>query len=61
MSIQRRKEKLMTYDEWQSVFEEEVKLYVGRKLHDFMYGTVLFLLLVVPPVLMILHYIMRGY
>lgn len=61
MSSQRRREKLMTYAEWQSVFEEEVKLYVGRKLHDFMYGTVLFLLLVVPPVLMILHYIMRGY
>lgn len=61
MSSQRRKEKLMTYDEWQSVFEEEIKMYVGRKLHDFMYGTVLFLLLVVPPVLMILHYIMRGY
>ena len=61
MNNQRRKEKLMTYDEWQSVFEEEIKMYVGRKLHDFMYGTVLFLLLVVPPVLMILHYIMRGY
>lgn len=61
MENQRRKEKLMTYDEWQSVFEEQVKMYVGRKLHDFMYGTVLFLLLVVPPVLMILHYIMRGY
>ena len=61
MNNQRRKEKLMTYDEWQSVFEEQVKMYVGQKLHDFMYGTVLFLLLVVPPVLMILHYIMRGY
>lgn len=61
MNNQRRKEKLMTYDEWQSVFEEEVKLYVGRKLHSLMYGTALFLLLVVPPMLMILHYIMRGY
>lgn len=61
MENQRRKEKLMTYDEWQSVFEEEVKMYVGRKLHSLMYGTALFLLLVVPPMLMILHYIMRGY
>ena len=51
----------MTYDEWQSVFEEQVKMYVGRKLHSLMYGTALFLLLVVPPMLMILHYIMRGY
>ncbi|MDB6459400.1 MULTISPECIES: hypothetical protein [Blautia] len=61
MNNQRRKEKLMTYDEWQSVFEEQVKMYVGRKLHSLMYGTALFLLLVVPPMLMILHYIMRGY
>lgn len=61
MNSQRRKEKLMTYDEWQSVFEEQVKVYVGRKLHDFIYGVLLFLSLVVPPVLMILHYIMRGY
>ena len=61
MNNQRRKEKLMTYDEWQSVFEEQVKMYVGRKLHSLMYGTALFLLLVVPSMLMILHYIMRGY
>ena len=61
MNNQRRKEKLMTYDEWQSGFEEQVKMYVGRKLHSLMYGTALFLLLVVPPMLMILHYIMRGY
>ena len=61
MNNQRRKEKLMTYDEWQSVFEEQVKMYVGRKLHSLIYGTALFLLLVVPPMLMILHYIMRGY
>ena len=61
MNNQRRKEKLMTYDEWQSVFEEQVKMYVGRKLHSLMYGTALFLLLVVPPMLMVLHYIMRGY
>lgn len=61
MSSQRRREKLMTYDEWQSVFEEQVKLYVGRKLHDFMYGVLLFLLLVVPPLLMMIHYIVTGY
>lgn len=61
MSSQRRKEKLMTYDEWQSVFEEEVKVYMWRKLHDFMYGVLLFLLLVVPPLLMMIHYIVMGY
>ena len=61
MSSQRRREKLMTYAEWQSVFEEEVKLYVGRKLHDFMYGVLLFLLLVVPLLLMMIHYIVTGY
>lgn len=61
MNNQRRKEKLMTYDEWQSVFEEQVKLYMGRKLHDFVYGTALFLLLVVPPLLMMIHYVMTGY
>lgn len=61
MSSQRRKEKLMTYDEWQSVFEEEIKMYVGRKLHSLMYGTALFFLLVVPPLLMTVHYIVTGY
>lgn len=61
MNNQRRKEKLMTYDEWQSVFEEQVKMYVGQKLHSLMYGTVLFLLLVVPPLLMVIHYVMTGY
>lgn len=51
----------MTYEEWQNVFKKQVKVYVRRKLHSLMYGTVLFLLLVVPPLLMVIHYVMTGY
>ena len=61
MNNQRRKEVLVTYSEWERIFERRVKLYMGRKLHDFMYGTALFLLLVVPPLLMMVHYIVTGY
>ena len=38
MNNQRRKEVLLTYSEWERIFERRVKLYMGRKLHDFMYG-----------------------
>ena len=51
----------MTYEEWQNVFKKQVKVYVRRKLHSLMYGTALFLLLVVPPLLMMIHYIATGY
>ena len=51
----------MTYEEWQNVFKKQVKVYVRRKLHSPMYGTALFLLLVVPPLLMMIHYIATGY
>ena len=51
----------MTYEEWQNVFKKQVKVYVRRKLHSLMYGTALFLLLVVPPLLMMIHYVMTGY
>lgn len=61
MNNRKRKETLMTYDEWQKVFEKQVKKYVGRKLHKFVYGVALFLLLVVPPALMVAHYITIGY
>lgn len=61
MSSQRRKEVLLTYSEWERIFERRVKLYMGRKLHSLMYGTALFLLLVVPPLLMMIHYIVMGY
>ena len=61
MNSQKRQETLMTYDEWQRAFEKQVKMYVGRKLHKFVYGVALFLMLVVPQILMILHYIIVGY
>ena len=51
----------MTYEEWQNVFKKQVKVYVRRKLHSLMYGTALFLLLVVPPLLMMIHYMVTGY
>lgn len=51
----------MTYEEWQNVFKKQVKVYVRRKVHSLMYGTALFLLLVVPPLLMMIHYIATAY
>lgn len=51
----------MTYEEWQNVFKKQVKVYVRRKVYSLMYGTALFLLLVVPPLLMTVHYIVTGY
>ena len=51
----------MTYEEWQNVFKKQVKVYVRRKVHSLMYGTALFLLLVVPPLLMMVHYMVTGY
>ena len=61
MSNQRRKETLLTYEEWQNAFKKHLKMYVKRKLNDFMYCTILFFMLVAPPILMIAHYIVIGY
>lgn len=56
-----KNQRSMTYEEWQNVFKKQVKVYVRRKVHSLMYGTALFLLLVVPPLLMMIHYVMTGY
>lgn len=56
-----KNQRSMTYEEWQNVFKKQVKVYVRRKVHSLMYGTALFLLLVVPPLLMMIHYIVMGY
>lgn len=61
MSNQRRKETLLTYEEWQNAFKKHLRMYVKRKLHDFMYFVGLFFVLVAPPMLMITHYMLVGY
>lgn len=61
MSNQRRKETLLTYEEWQNVFKKHLKMYVKQKLHNFMYFVGLFFMLVALPMLMITHYIVIGY
>lgn len=61
MSNQRRKETLLTYEEWHNAFKKHLRMYVKQKLHDFMYCVGLFFMLVAPPMLMIAHYIVIGY
>lgn len=61
MSNQRRKETLLTYEEWQNAFKKHLRMYVKKKLHDLMYDVGLFFMLVVPPMVMIAHYIVVGY
>ena len=61
MSNQRRKETLLTYEEWQNALKKHLRMYVKQKMHDFMYCVGLFFMLVAPPMLMIAHYIVIGY
>lgn len=63
MTASKRKEEniLMSYNEWEILHRYRVKAHILRKLHSFFYLAVLFMIICVPPMLMILHYIMRGY
>lgn len=53
--------KLMTYEQWEVLFKKRVKKYIKCRLCRFFYGTVLFLILFVPPVALIIHWIIVGY
>mgnify|MGYP000903063527 CR=1 FL=1 len=55
------KSKMLTYSEWENLFKRNLRRYVRRKCHDFMYALFLFLLLVVPFFVLLGHYFLIGY
>lgn len=63
MTASKRKEEniLMSYNEWKILHKRRIKAYILRKTYSFFYLVGLFMIICVPPMLMILHYIMRGY
>lgn len=56
-----QKNKVMTYAQWEILHKRRIKAYILRKTYSFFYLVELFMIICVPPMLMILHYIMRGY
>lgn len=56
-----QKNKVMTYAQWEILHKRRIKAYILRKTCSFFYLVGLFMIICVPPMLMILHYIMRGY
>lgn len=52
---------LMTYDQWCQLFKKRLKKTIKRKVYRFLYGAALFLILAVPPIAMIIHWIIFGY
>ena len=52
---------LMTYNQWYQLFKKHLKKTIKRKVYQFLYGAVLFLILAVPPIAMIIHWIIVGY
>ena len=52
---------LMTYNQWYQLFKKHLKMTIKRKVYQFLYGAVLFLILAVPPIAMIIHWIIVGY
>lgn len=54
-------EKLMTYEQWRELFKRQLKKFIRRKLSCLFYGLTLFLILVLPPFAMIIHWILTGY
>jgi len=53
--------KLMTYEQWLELFKRQLKKYIKHKLAQVFYGLGLFLILEVPPIVMIIHWIITGY
>lgn len=56
-----QKNKVMTYAQWEILHKRRIKAHILRKTYSFFYLVGLFMIICVPPMLMILHYIMRGY
>ena len=52
---------LMTYDQWCQLFKKHLKKTIKHALRRFLYGAALFLILVLPPLVMIIHCIIVGY
>ena len=52
---------LMTYDQWCQLFKKHLKKTLKHALRRFLYGAALFLILFVPPVALIIHWIIVGY
>lgn len=46
---------LLTYDQWCQLLKKHLKQTIKHILRRFFYGAALFLILVLPPVLMIIH------
>ena len=58
---QKQVDTLMTYNEWCEVFKKHLKRTIRQKLRRFLYWVAMFLILVVPPFAMIIHWIFVGY
>ena len=58
---QQQADTLMTYNQWRQLFKKHLKQTIKHILRRFFYGAALFLILVLPPVLMIIHWIIIGY
>lgn len=54
-------DRLMTYEQWRELFKRQLKKFIRRKLSRLLYGLTLFLILVLPPLAMIIHWILTGY
>ena len=58
---QQQADTLMTYDQWYQLFKKHLQQTIKHILRRFIYGAAHFLILVLPPVLMIIHWIIVGY
>lgn len=52
--------KLMTYEQWLELFKRQLRKYIKHKLAQAFYGISMFMILTVPPLAMIIHWILRG-
>lgn len=52
---------LMTYEQWLKLFKQQLKKYIKQKLYRLFYCVALFLILIVPPLAVIIHWLMTGY
>lgn len=61
MAASKKTSEVMTYAEWENLFKRNLRRYMRRKCHDFMYALSLFFLLVVPFFVLLGHYFLIGY
>lgn len=53
--------RLMTYEQWLELFKQQLRKYIKYKLSRLLYGIAMFMILTVPPLVMIIHWIITGY